>query len=456
MVSQVYFLGIGGIGMSALARFYTHSGLFVAGYDRTPSPITAALEEEGIKIHYVDNPEAIPDSILNHQASTLVIHTPAIPPNHIEMNFLKQKGYTIIKRSQALGEIAKSKICLAIAGTHGKTTTSTLLAHIFTESGIGCTAFLGGISKNYRTNLLLSNSPYLVAEADEYDRSFLQLFPSMAVITAIDADHLDIYGDYQTVEKAFSDFTTQICPKGSLVIKEGIQIPSLISNDFVTYRYALEQKCDFWASHLLHHSDGTCCFTLHLLDEVVPDCHLSIPGRINVENAVAASAISYLNGISLNRIAEALHSFEGVHRRFDIQVNQPNTLYIDDYAHHPAEIKATLESIRAIYPNRKITLLFQPHLYSRTRDFSDSFAESLSLSDELILLPIYPAREEPIKGVSSDALIQKVKLEHKYLVQKENVIEFLHTLSLDLLLTMGAGDIDKLVPQIKTFLIERL
>ena len=457
MKRQVYLIGIGGIGMSALARYYHHAGAYVAGYDRTPSDITAALEREGISVHFEDTITDIPAPVLAHPNDTLVIYTPAIPHEHQEWNYLKQKGYRIIKRSQALGEIANSKRCLAVAGTHGKTTTSTLLAHIFTHSGVGCTAFLGGISKNYQTNLLLSRSPYLVAEADEFDRSFLQLHPHAAIITSMDADHLDIYGDAQTMEKAFLDFAAQIKSGGTLVacsvgdsagIYEG-------NSTLKCYQYNVEQPSDFWASDLHLGSNGLYRFSLHLLDEVITDCTLGIPGRINVENAVAASALAFLNGITPQQIKDALDTFSGVIRRFDIQVNRPGTLYIDDYAHHPAEITATLQSIRNIYPNRKVTAIFQPHLYTRTRDFAHSFAESLSLPDELILLPIYPAREEAIEGVSSEMLLQKTNISTKYLVQKEDLINFLHTHPTDILITMGAGDIDRLVPQIKSLLEER-
>ena len=444
MTPYLYFIGIGGIGMSALARYYKHAGAYVAGYDLTPSNLTAALELEDIAVHYQDAVSAIPAPILAHPNDTLVIYTPAIPHDHQELNYLQQKGYRMIKRSRALGEIADAKICLAVAGTHGKTTTSTLLAHIFTHSGVGCTAFLGGISKNYQSNLLLSHSPYLVAEADEFDRSFLQLHPHAAVITAIDADHLDIFGNYDTLEKAFSDFIAQIKPDGALVVKEGIS-PTING-----YRYALAQPSDFYASEIVLETDGFYRFTLHLLDKVISDCTLGIPGYINIENGVAASALAFLNGISPAQIKAALSTFSGVARRFDIQVNRPGCVYIDDYAHHPAEVTATLHSIRHIYPQRKITTIFQPHLYTRTRDFADAFATSLSLSNELILLPIYPAREEPIKGVTSEMLLHKVTTPHKYLLQKEELIHFLRTHPTDILVTMGAGDIDRLVPQIKS------
>ena len=442
--------------MSALARYYAHAGAFVAGYDRTPSDITDALEKEGIAIHYQDDISKIPPAFLHNPDDTLIIYTPAIPPDHKEFNYLKQKGFRIIKRAMALGEIAGSKKCLAVAGTHGKTTTSTLLAHIFTHSGVGCTAFLGGIAKNYHTNLLLSHSPYLVAEADEFDRSFLQLHPDMAVVTAIDADHLDIYGDYPTLERAFLDFMAQIKPHGALIIKEGVCPPIPAATPYPQYRYALDQKSDFYASDIIVEDDGCHTFTLHLLDKTIQGCRLAMPGRTNIENGVAAAAIAHLNGIAPARIKEALSSFSGVSRRFDMQVNRPDAIYIDDYAHHPAEITATLQSIRRIYPHRTITAIFQPHLYTRTRDFADEFGKSLSLPDYLILLPIYPAREEPIKGVSSEMLLHKVTLPNKCLVERDDLLDFLATHPTDVWVTLGAGDIDRLVPQIKTLLEERL
>ncbi|MDR2585431.1 MAG: UDP-N-acetylmuramate--L-alanine ligase [Prevotellaceae bacterium] len=455
MISHVYFIGIGGIGMSALARYFKGTGAFVAGYDRTPSAITSALEQEGVLIHYNDDTSQIPQTILEHPTDALVIYTPAIPIDHKEWNFLHQSGFKMVKRAQVLGEIAASKTCLAIAGTHGKTTTSTLLAHIFTHSGVGCTAFLGGISKNYQTNLLVSPSPYLVAEADEYDRSFLQLHPNMAVVTSIDADHLDIFGDYETLKDAFADFTNQINPNGTLLLKEGLALPAPNHPQTKRYRYSLQQESDFYASHLSIEQDGYYSFTLHLLQEVVPECRLFVPGQINIENGVAASAIAFLNGITPQQIKEALATFLGVSRRFDVQVNNRDCIYIDDYAHHPAEISAALNSIRSLYPNRKITAVFQPHLYTRTRDFADEFGKSLSLADELILLPIYPAREYPIHGVSSLMLLEKVTGEDKHLVEKENIVEFLTPRTIDVLITFGAGDIDRLVPEIKSLIQER-
>ena len=453
--THIYFIGIGGIGMSALARYYKHAGVYVAGYDRTPSPLTVQLECEGIPIHYQDDIAQIPLPVLQNCGGALVVYTPAIPSDHKEWNYLKQKGFQSIKRSRALGLIADTKKCLAVAGTHGKTTTSTLLAHIFTHSGVGCTAFLGGISKNYQTNLLLSHSPYLVAEADEFDRSFLQLHPQMAVVTAVDADHLDIFGDYHAVQDAFTDFVSQITPHGALVVKEGVHLPVPATAPFQQYRYALDQKSHFYASNIMVEEKGFYRFSLHLLDTVVADCRLGIPGRINIENGVAAASLAFLSGIAPDSIKASLASFAGVSRRFDIQVSNPHSVYIDDYAHHPAEVSAALSSIRGMYPKRKITAIFQPHLFSRTRDFADSFGESLSLADELILLSIYPAREEPIEGVTSKMVLDKVKLSNKQLIEKEYVVDFLRTHPTDVLVTLGAGDIDRLVPAIKSLLEER-
>ncbi|MCL2501879.1 MAG: UDP-N-acetylmuramate--L-alanine ligase [Bacteroidales bacterium] len=455
MFKQIYFLGIGGIGMSALARYFAHAGAYVAGYDRCPSSLTLALEQEGMDIHYEDNPDFIPPSVLNRPQDTLVIYTPAIPPDHLEWNYLKQKGYPIIKRSKALGQIADTKICLAVAGSHGKTTTSTLLAHIFCHSGKGCTAFLGGISKNYQSNLLLSHSPYLVAEADEFDRSFLQLHPQTAVITSIDPDHLDIYGDYAQVEQAFVDFAAQIKQGGSLVLKQGLPFPLPAEPAYTVYRYALDHPADFYASRLVWEEGGYYRFNLHLAGHTLEDCRLGIAGRINIENAVAASAIAFLHDIPPQDIASALACFSGVARRFDIQFDQAGCTYIDDYAHHPAELTAALQSIRSMYPERKITAVFQPHLYTRTRDFADDFGLSLNLADELILLPIYPAREEPISGISSEMLLGKVSLKDKWLIAYDDLVAFLKNHSSDVLVSLGAGDIDRLVPLIKTMLEEK-
>ena len=450
----VYFIGIGGIGMSALARYYKHAGARVAGYDRTPSSLTAELECEGIAIHYEDNLEKIPADFTASNKNVLVIYTPAVSAEHSELNYFKNNNYTVIKRSAALGRIAATKTTLAVAGTHGKTTTSTLLAHLLTQAGGGCTAFLGGISKNYQSNLLLSDAPALVAEADEFDRSFLQLFPQIAVITATDADHLDIYGTADTMKQAFADFALQVKSGGALILKEGIDLP-INDSSFKIYRYAFDKKCDFYASNIRRMNNGYLQFDLHLLDIVLTDCELGILGWVNVENAVAAAAVAYLYGVDVKAMKKALANFSGVQRRFDVQINTPNSTYIDDYAHHPEELRAAITSLRETFPTRKITGIFQPHLYTRTRDFVDGFAESLSLLDELILLDIYPARELPIEGVTSKIIFDKVTIANKQLCQKENLLDILKTKNTDVLVTFGAGDIDRFVQPIRELLLNK-
>ena len=467
--SLVYFLGIGGIGMSALARYYKHAGAQVAGYDRTPSPLTAELEQEGMDIHYEDDSTLIPPAFTAAPEKTLVIYTPALPAEHREWNYFKENNYTLIKRSKALGHIAATKTTLAVAGTHGKSTVTTLLAHLLTQAGGGCTAFLGGISKNYHTNLLLSNAPALVAEADEFDRSFLQLFPQIAVITATDADHLDIYGDADAVKQAFATFARQVQPGGALILKSGIDMPlPAAAARCRIYRYSLDRPCDFYASNIRRADNGLSRFDLHLLDTVIPDCTAGIPGWVNIENAVAAAAAAclYISGnpalpspVAHSRRAalkEALASFSGVQRRFDIQFNTSRCTYMDDYAHHPEELRAAITSLREVFPQRKITGVFQPHLYTRTRDFAGDFAESLSLLDELILLDIYPAREAPIAGVSSRMIFDRVTIPCKQMCTKNELMNILKTKTPDVLVTFGAGDIDRFVQPIKEWLAERV
>ncbi|MDR2802110.1 MAG: UDP-N-acetylmuramate--L-alanine ligase [Prevotellaceae bacterium] len=450
---------MGGIGMSALARYYKHAGAQVAGYDRTPSPLTAELECEGMNIHYEDDITLIPPAFTASPEKVLVLYTPALPADHRELNYFKEHNFTLIKRSKALGHIAATKTTLAIAGTHGKSTITTLLAHLLTQAGGGCTAFLGGISKNYHSNLLLSDAPALVAEADEFDRSFLQLFPQIAVITATDADHLDIYGTADAVKQAFADFAQQVQSGGALILKLGIDLP-VNGKPFSVYRYSLDRHCDFYASNIRRMDNGFSRFDLHLLDTVIPDCTLGVPGWMNIENTVAAAAAAYLYCLQqlsverplLSSFKEALASFTGVQRRFDVQFNTPRCTYIDDYAHHPEELRAAITSLREVFPQRKITGIFQPHLYTRTRDFADGFAESLSLLDELILLDIYPARELPIAGVSSQMIFDKVTIPHKQLCTKSELMDILKTKSPDVLVTFGAGDIDRFVQPIKEWL----
>ncbi len=447
MYENYYFIGIGGIGMSAIARYFKHEGKNVSGYDRTPSALTAQLEKEGIEIHYEDRPDLIPFDIDN----TFVIYTPAIPAELNELQYVKEHGYAMCKRSKALGQITAGKKCLAVAGTHGKTTTSTLVSHILTVSEVGCSAFLGGISKNYHSNLLLSHSDYIVAEADEYDRSFLQLHPDTAVITAIDADHLDIYGDYQHVREAFGQFAAQIVTGGKLILKNGVDLPCEGVRARI-YRYSFDTPCDFYASDIKPLSYGKFDFTLNYPGGKIEHCTVGIPGWVNVENAVAASAVALCNGITPSAIKKALASFQGVERRLDIHLSNERHAYVDDYAHHPNEIKAAISSIRDIYPGRKILGIFQPHLYTRTRDFADGFAEALSGLDSLIMLPIYPAREEPIEGVNSEMILDKVTIADKVIVPKDKLMDTVASRDVDVLVTFGAGDIDRFVKPLEEYM----
>lgn len=442
-MKNIYFIGIGGIGMSAIARYYNAKGFKVSGYDRTPSPLTHALESEGIEVHYTDDISYIPNEV----EDTLVVYTPAIPADMGELVYVQEKGYRVIKRSRMLGEIAEGQRCMAVAGTHGKTTTSTMTSHLFMDSGEGCSAFLGGISKNYNSNLLISPNDVIVAEADEFDRSFLQLFPEIAVITSMDADHLDIYGDAQHVKEAFKAFASQV--SGTVIIKHGLDItPADTSARIRTYSFG-NPEADFHAEPL---EDGH--FNLHYPGGVIEDCVVGIPGWVNVENATAASAIALTYGIAPEKIKRALASFSGVRRRFDIQVRKPGCVYIDDYAHHPEEIKAAISSIRRAYPSSKLTAVFQPHLYTRTRDFAPEFAQALSLADKVILLDIYPARELPIPGVTSEIIFKDITSE-KVLIRREELMGYLQNEPVEVLATLGAGDIDRFVGEIAEMLDRR-
>lgn len=447
--NDIYFIGIGGIGMSAIARYYNFKGLKVSGYDKTPSELTHALENEGIEVHYEDNTEFIPKD----KANTLVVYTPAIPKDMGELVHVQNEGYRVIKRSRMLGEIAQGQRCLAVAGTHGKTTTSTLLAHIFQDSGEGCSAFLGGISKNYGTNLLVSRNETIVAEADEFDRSFLQLFPEIAVITSMDADHLDIYSDISTMHDAFREFASQV--SGTVITKTGLPVGKEDTKaEILRYSYD-DPSADFHASGMEVDECGYFTFDLHWPGGVIEGCKVGIPGWINVENAVAASAIALTYGLAPEKVRHALGTFQGVKRRFDIHVNRPGCSYIDDYAHHPKEIAAAISSMRDIFPGRKLTAVFQPHLYTRTRDFADEFAEALSHVDKLILLDIYPAREEPIPGVTSQIIFDKVKAPEKVMMVKEDLMDYLEKEEIDTLITFGAGNIDRFIGPITQMLCQR-
>ena len=449
-MKNVYFIGIGGIGMSALARYYKFKGYNVAGYDRTPSDLTFALEAEGIDVHYQDQPELLPED----KNETLVVYTPAIPADLGELVKAREEGYLLLKRSRTLGEVAKGQRCLAVAGTHGKTTTSTLIAHILTHSGEGCSAFLGGISRNYGTNLLMSENPTIVAEADEFDRSFLQLFPEIAVITAVDADHLDIYGDYAHVVEAFKAFASQV--SGILIAKKGIPVgPADTKAKVYTYHYT-DTSADFYPVSAQPDDCGCFQYDLHTPDGVIPGFKVGAPGWVNCENSVAAAAVALCYGIDPEAVKAAIACFEGVKRRLEVHVNTPKLSYVDDYAHHPAELSSAITSLRNIFPGRKITAIFQPHLFTRTRDFAAEFAASLSLVDKLILLDIYPAREEPIPGVTSEIIFKDVTAPEKVLIKKEQLMDYLSEEPLDVLVTFGAGNVDRFIEPITEMLNKRL
>ena len=447
---NIYFIGIGGIGMSAIARFYNTLGYKVSGYDKTPSAITAALEAEGIGVHFDDRPDLVPADV----EGTLVIVTPAIPEDLGELVFVRERGYRILKRSRILGEITEGRRCLAVAGTHGKTTTSTLTAHILTESGWGCSAFLGGISVNYGTNLLVSQGDTVVAEADEFDRSFLQLHPEISVITAMDADHLDIYGDLLHVKEAFKAYASQV--RGTVIAKYGIDItPADTAAEVKTYHYNAPEA-DFYAVN--PHPDGLGHFTFDLAypGGMIENVRCGVPGWVNVENSVAAAAICLTYGVPPEAVRKAIGTFRGVKRRLEIHLNTPVLSYIDDYAHHPKELATAISSIRDIFPGRKLTAVFQPHLYTRTRDFAAEFAEALSGVDKLILLDIYPAREEPIPGVTSQIIYDRVTAPEKVLLKKEELMDYLEKEPVDVLVTFGAGNVDRYIEPITEMLRKRL
>ena len=449
-MKNVYFIGIGGIGMSALARYYKFKGFEVAGYDRTPSELTRQLEQEGISVHYEDRPDLVPED----KDETLVVYTPAIPQDLGELVKVNEEGYAVLKRSRTLGEITRGQRCLAVSGTHGKTTTSTLTAHIFTESGEGCSAFLGGISRNYGTNFLVSRNETVVVEADEFDRSFLQLYPEIAVITAVDADHLDIYGDYAHVVEAFRAFAAQV--SGTLIAKKGTPVgPEHTPAKFHTYHYT-DPEADFYAADPTPDECGCFHYDLHWPGGVISDIRVGAPGWVNAENSVAAAAIALCYGLDPEAVKAAIGTFEGVKRRLEVHVNSPKLSYIDDYAHHPAELAAAIASIRNIFPGRKLTAIFQPHLYTRTRDFAQEFAQALSQVDKLILLDIYPAREEPIPGVTSEIIFKDVTAPEKVLLRKEELMDYLKEEPLDVLVTFGAGNIDRFIEPIAELLKSRL
>lgn len=442
---RAYFIGIGGIGMSALARYFNSKGWSVAGYDKTPSPLTEELSKEGIEVHYEDLGPTVPVQFRDKE-STLVIYTPAIPKNHGELLFFQHGGAHLFKRAEVLGLITRLSKGLGVAGTHGKTTTSSMLAHILNSSTTGCNAFLGGIASNFNSNLVLHpTSEFTVMEADEFDRSFLKLDPYCSIITSNDPDHLDIYGDANYFKEGFQEYAQLINKEGCLVQKEGLNLDSKAH----VRTYAIESRTADFEGYDLRFNSGKFEFDVRTPKGNWKNVELGIPGIHNAENAVACIALLDFLGLGEEEIRKGLATFLGVKRRFEYIIKRDEFVYIDDYAHHPTEINALVSSVRLLYPGKKITGVFQPHLFSRTRDFFDGFAKELSKLDEVILLPIYPAREEPIPGVNSDELVQAITAENKKLMHPQEAIEYLKTTKTDVLLTIGAGDIDRIVEPLK-------
>ncbi|WP_316832769.1 UDP-N-acetylmuramate--L-alanine ligase [Pedobacter aquatilis] len=443
-INRVYFVGIGGIGMSALARYFAKRGQVVCGYDKTRTKLTEALEQEGILISYLDEASALPCAFLDNHDDTLVVYTPAIPKDSKILNHFKDKGFDLKKRSQVLGIISKGMFCIAIAGTHGKTTTSSIVAHILKDTGYDCTAFLGGITSNYNSNVLFGNNNVVVVEADEYDRSFLTLHPDVAVITSMDADHLDIYGDKSHLEESFHLFAAQLKEGGHIYAHEGLPIENSMSYAASTTASARAENIRVEESKFVFdYQDG---------NHTISNLTLMLPGKHNVENTTVAIAIALQLGIDPEKIKQAVANFKGVKRRFEYIVNSDQQVYIDDYAHHPEELKACFNAVRQLYPDRKLTVVFQPHLFSRTRDFADEFAKVLASADELILLDIYPARELPIEGINAQYLLDKITLADKKIMAKNDVLDYVKQTKPELILTVGAGDIDTLIEPLKNIL----
>ncbi|MEO1032386.1 MAG: UDP-N-acetylmuramate--L-alanine ligase [Bacteroidota bacterium] len=438
-VNNVYFIGIGGIGMSALARYFVAEGKDVAGYDKTPSDITKGLQELGIYIHFNDNIIEIDPKYLDKN-STLVVYTPAIPKAHSELNYFRIHNFGVYKRSEVLGEITKQTTCLAVAGTHGKTTTTSILGHLLNECDVPVTAFLGGISENYNSNLIINGTEVTVVEADEFDRSFLTLSPDLACVTSMDADHLDIYGDSSTLIKTFMEFSECIKPDGKLFVKSGLPLKGVT--------YGLEDDSDYSGKHI-RIENGNYVFDLQTPNALYKDFQFNLPGRHNLSNAIIALAMAVDYGCPYNQLAKALASYKGVKRRFTYQIKTSDFVFVDDYAHHPEEINAVYQAVSEMYPEKKVLAIFQPHLYSRTRDFIDEFAVSLSKFDEVLLLDIYPARELPIEGVTSQRLLEKIDNSNKKLVSKSALIDEIKQSNAQVVLTLGAGDIGDEVKYIK-------
>ena len=449
-IEGIYFVGIGGIGMSALALYFSKGGYSIAGYDRIESKITVALIETGCTISYEDETDGLPELFRNiaHKDNVIIVYTPAIPSESRILSHFRDNGYRLYKRSEILGEISSHTDTLAIAGTHGKTSVSTMTAHLLKQSSVDCSAFLGGISKNYGSNLLLGESRYTVMEADEFDRSFHRLSPLMAVITSLDADHLDIYGTRETMVEAYNIFCSKIRIGGTLIVNSKIRKEIIVPDGVSCFTYGLDPRSDYKAMCIVR-TDDLYKFNIKTPNTVIKDIHFSFPGIINIENFTAAIAIALKCGVTEPEIRKAVLLFQGVKRRFDIRINQQGLTYIDDYAHHPEEIRACIASVKEYYKGRKITGIFQPHLFSRTLDHADGFAEILDVLDEVILLPIYPAREKPIEGVSSEMILSKMKSGNKRLLAKSDIPDKLDVSNLDVLITIGAGDIDTLVKPIE-------
>lgn len=446
-IQSVYFIGIGGIGMSALARFFKHQGMNVAGYDRTVTKLTDALVKEGIEVSFEDNVESIAPAYKD-KASSLVVYTPAVPSTHSEFNYFKVNGFEIKKRAEVLGLLTRGMEGICVAGTHGKTTISSMTAHLLKQSAIGCNAFLGGITRNYSTNFLFDEkSPFVVMEADEFDRSFLHLKPHLALISAVDADHLDIYGEASKVSEAFNQFAGLISPGGALLYKEGVSL-ELPDDDVEVFTYSGSEEGDFHPFNLKL-KNGLYHFDLKTPFGKIKNLQMGIPGLLNVENAVGAMGLALLAGVEEEELRSALPAFEGIKRRFEYRIRENELVYIDDYAHHPEEINATVRSVRALYPQKEITVVFQPHLYTRTRDFAEGFAEALDRCDRVYLLDIYPAREEPIKGVTSNVIKEIMKMDEVKLVNYDELLKDLENKLPEVILTLGAGDIDKKVDDLQ-------
>lgn len=440
---NVYFIGIGGIGMSALARYFNSIGMAVSGYDKTKTNITNTLENLGINIHFNDAVNSIENKFLNPN-TTLVIYTPAVPNTHNELCYFRENGFHVIKRSEILGLITQNTFCLAVAGTHGKTTTSSILGHLLYESDVKLTAFLGGISENYNTNLIENGNEVSVVEADEFDRSFLTLSPDFACITSMDADHLDIYGDASALHDSFKDFSKKIKPNGKLFVRNGLPLKGIT--------YGLEDDSDYSATNITI-QNGTYVFDVKTPKQVLKQLQFNLPGRHNLSNALIALAMALEYGLPEPKLVKALASYKGVKRRFTYQIKTNNCVFIDDYAHHPTEIDAAHQAVREMYPNDKVLAIFQPHLFSRTRDFGEAFAKSLSQFDELLLLDIYPARELPIKGINSKWLLNQIKNPKKQLINKTEIISKIKNSKAKIILTIGAGDIGQEVKHIKAALL---